>query len=60
MRQTYRMMRLWGGGRIEAARLALTLGRKLRRNDPPQRYDTWGRPLSPTPPTNDANRPRSW
>ena len=50
MRQTYRMMRLWGGGRIEAVRLARTLGRKLRRNDPPQRYDTWSRPLSPTPP----------
>jgi hypothetical protein len=59
MHQTYRMMRLWGAGRIEAARLAWTLGRKLRRNDPPQRYDTWGRPLTPAPPTNEGNRPTS-
>jgi hypothetical protein len=59
MRQTYRMMRLWGSGRIDAARLAWKLGRKLKRNDPLRLTDTWGRPLTSAPPTRGANRSKS-
>jgi hypothetical protein len=44
MRQTYHMMRMWGSGRTEAARLAWALGRQLKHNDPIQLTDTWGRP----------------
>jgi hypothetical protein len=55
MRETYQVMRLWGGSRFQAARLAWTVGRKLKRNDPLLITDTWGRTLSPS---RVAYRPR--